>query len=75
MCFENVPCKAFYSGKNGFGTALRLRIHSKPQPLLQKTCLFDAFQTLAAYVCFGPRRQADAHVRGPKATLVFYFKK
>ena len=67
--------RLFIVEKMGLERLLDYGIHSKPQPLLQKTCLFDAFQTLATYVCFGPRRQADAHVRGPKATLVFYFKK
>ena len=40
MFFENLPCKALYSGKMGFGMAPRqCEICSKPQPLLQKTCL------------------------------------
>jgi len=35
VCFENVPCKALYSEKRGFGTAPRqCDIHSKPQSLL-----------------------------------------
>ena len=47
MCFENVQGKALYSGKMGFGTApRRYMIHSKPQPLLQKTYLFHASETL-----------------------------
>ena len=51
MCFENVQGKALYSGKMGFGTApRRYMIHSKPQPLLQKTCLSYAFETLTVYV-------------------------
>ena len=37
--------------KMGFGTTLkRYEIYSKPQPLLQKTCIFYAFKTLAACV-------------------------
>ena len=62
--------------KMGFEMApRRCGIHSKPQPLLQKTCIFHASETLAAYVGFGPRTQATAHIRGSRATLVIYFQK
>ena len=30
---------------------------------------------MPTYACFGPRTQATVHVRGPRATLVFYFQK
>ena len=53
----------------------RCEIHSKPQPLLQRTCLFHAFEALAAYACFGPCMQAATQVHGLRATLVFYFQK
>ena len=56
MCFENLPCKALYSGKMGFGMAPRqCEICSKPQPLLQKTCLSYASKTLVAYAGCDPR--------------------
>ena len=43
--------RLFIVEKMGFGTTpRRCEIHSKPQPLLQKTCLSYAFKTLAAYV-------------------------
>ena len=36
--------------KMGFGmTSRQCGIHSKPQPLLQKTCLFNTSETLAMY--------------------------
>ena len=60
----------------GFGMApRRCGIHSKPQPLLQKTCIFHASETLAAYAgmcqhthafptytCFGPRTWVKGHI-------------
>ena len=47
MCFENVPC---IIEKVGFGMApKRYGIRSKPQPLLQKTCLSYVFETLVTY--------------------------
>ena len=50
--------------KMGFGTTpRRCGIHSKPQPLLQKTRLFHASETLAMYakMCFCTH--ALVHVR------------
>ena len=42
--------RLFIVEKMGFGMApKRCGIHSKPQSLLQKTCLFYASKTLAAY--------------------------
>ena len=76
MCFENVPCKAFIVEKTGLGIApIRCGIHSKPQRLLQKNCLFHAFKTLVAYARLCLLTQVDAHVCGPRATSVFYFSK
>ena len=64
MCFENVPCKAFYNEKMGFGTTpRRCGIHSKPQPLLQKTCLSYASEIIAAYTRLCLRMHALARVR------------
>ena len=58
----------------GFRTALRrCKIHSKPQPLLQKTCLSYASETLAAYAGMCMHTQALAHIRRPRATLVILF--
>ena len=69
MCLENVPCKAFYSGKNEVGTApKRCGIHSKPQPLLQKTCLSYAFKTLAAYTTMCLCTHALARIRSLRLT-------
>ena len=48
--------------KIGFGTAPRqCGIYSKPQVLLQKTCLFHAFETLAAYARCCPSTWAERH--------------
>ena len=68
--------RLFTVEKMGFRMAPKqCRIHSKPQPLLQKTLPFHASETLAVYACFGPRTQAIAYIRGPRATLVIYFQK
>ena len=57
--------------KMGFGMApRRCGIHSKPQPLLQKTCIFHAFETLAAYAKMCLCMHALAHVRRPLPTYV-----
>ena len=64
MCFENVSGKAFYSEKMGFGMVHRqCEIHSKPQPLLQKTCISYTSETLAMYVGMCLRTHALAYVR------------
>ena len=83
MCFENIPCKALHSGKMGFGTApRRCGIHSKPRTLLQKTCLFYVFETLAKYARVCLRTHAVAHIHKLLPTYVgrgplwsFYFQK
>ena len=55
--------------KMGFGIVPRqCGIRSKPQPLLQKTCLSYAFKTLAAYTGMCLRTQALAHIRKPLPT-------
>ena len=77
MCFENVPCKVLYSEKMGFGMApRRCEIHSKLQPLLQKTCLLY----VSAYTEVCLRMHALDHVckllptymgRGPLWSFIF----
>ena len=68
--------------KMGFGTASKqCEIHSKPQPLLQKTCSFYVSETLAAYARVCLHTHALTHVqavatyvgRGPLWS--FYFQK
>ena len=69
--------------KMGFRVApKRYKIHSKPQPLLQKTCFSYASKTLVVYggMCF--HTHALACVRKPQCTYVgwgplwsFYFQK
>ena len=55
--------------KIGFGMASRrCEIHSKPKSLLQKTCMFYIFETLAAYVGECLRTHALAHVSRPLLT-------
>jgi len=69
--------------KMGFETALRqCGIYSKPQPLLQKTCLFYVSETLAAYIGVCLRTHALAHICKLLPTYVgwwplwsFYFQK
>ena len=68
--------------KMGFRmTPIQCGIHSKSQPLLQKTCfyyyflLLYIFETLAAYAGVCLRVHTLAHVRELKATLVIYFQK
>ena len=65
--------------KIGFGIAPRLcEIHFKPQPLLQKTCIFHASKPQmrtqeCAYVCM--LWPTYTHIRGPRATLIIFFQK
>ena len=55
----------------GFRAALRrYGIHSKPQPLLQKTCFSYASKTLAVYVGMCLRMHALACVHKPQRTYV-----
>ena len=50
--------------KMGFGTAPKCcGIHSKPQSLLQKICLFHASETLVAYAGMCLRTHTLAHIR------------
>jgi len=57
--------------KMGFVVApRRCKIHSKPQPLLQKTYISYAFKTLAAYAGMCLRMEALAHVRRPQPMCV-----
>ena len=55
----------------GLGTApKRCKIHSKPQPLLQKICLFYISETLAMYARECLHMHALAHVRKPLPTYM-----
>ena len=61
--------KLFIVEKMGFGTApRRCEIHSKPQSLLQKTCLSYVFETLAMYARTCLHTLALACVRKPQLT-------
>ena len=76
MCLKMYHVRLFIVEKMGFGTTPRqCKIHSKPQPLLQKTCISYAFETLAvtqecvcvcmlwsAYIGHGPHTQAEGHL-------------
>ena len=48
----------------------RCEIHSKPQPLLQKTCIFHASKTLATYAGMCLCTHALAHVCKPLPTYI-----
>ena len=48
----------------------RYKIHSKPQPLLQKTCFSYASKTLVVYVGMCLRMHALACVHKPQRTYV-----
>ena len=76
MCFENVPCKALYSRKNGVWNGSQTMWDSfQTSAIIEKTCLFYTSETLAvcARVCLST--QAAAHICGPSATLVIYLQK
>ena len=63
--------KLFIMEKMRFGIAPRwCGIHSKPQPLLQKNCLFYASETLATYVGLCLHTLALAYVRKLLPTYV-----
>ena len=51
-------------------TSRRCGIHSKSQPLLQKTSLFHALETLIAYAGMCLRMHDLAHVRRPLLTYM-----
>ena len=69
--FENVPCKSFIVEKMEFGmTPKQCGIHFKPQPLLQKTSLIYASETLTTYARMCLCTHALVCVRMPRATLV-----
>ena len=81
--FENIPCKAFYSGKNwvwngsqtmwdSFQTSV---IIAKNFPFLCLWNLGSVHKSVPAYACFDPRTQAAAHICGPRATFVILFPK
>ena len=67
--------RLFIVEKMGFGMApKRCEIHSKPQPLLQKTCLPYASKTLVAYaMCL--RMHALAHICRPRLTYTDWAQK
>ena len=68
--------RLFIVEKIRFGTApRRCGIHSKPQPLLQKTCISYASETLATYARMFMRTQAATHIYRPMTTLVILFPK
>ena len=83
LSFKNVPCKAFYSWKNGLWNGSRqCGIHCKLQPLLHKTCLSYASETLVAYKGMCSHMHALACIRRPRPTYTsrgplwsFYFQK
>ena len=64
LCVSKIYHVRFYIvEKMGFGMSPRwCKIHSKPQPLLQKTFLFYIFETLVAYAGVCLRTHALAHV-------------
>ena len=73
---KNIPCKAFYSEKNGFGTTLkRCEIHS----IIAKNLHFSYFwnpscvcKNVLAYACFGPRTRAEGHFGNLISKIDFY---
>ena len=63
--------RLYIAEKMGFRmTPIQCGIHSKSQPLLQKTFLFYAFETLAAYRRTCLRTHALARVRKLRPTYV-----
>ena len=76
MCLKMYYVRLFIAEKMGFRAApKRCGIHSKPQSLLQKTCLSYVSESLAVYTRMCLRMQALAHVCRPMATLVILFLK
>ena len=67
MCVLKIyHIRHFIVEKMGFGTALKqCGIHSKSQPLLQKTCLFHASKTLAMHTGMCQCTHALAHEHKP----------
>ena len=70
LCFLKMyHVRLFIIEKMGFGmTPKQCGIRSKPQPLLQKTCLSYTFETLAIYARMCLRTHALACVHKPRLT-------
>ena len=63
--------RLFIVEKIGFRTApKRCEIHSKPQPLLKKTCIFHTFETLVVYVGMCLCTHTLTHIRRLLPTYV-----
>ena len=66
MFLKKYHVRLFIVEKIGFGAAPKqCGIHSKPQPLLQKTFISYASETLAGCVGSCLRTHAVAHIRRP----------
>ena len=83
MYFENTPCKAFYSGKNGvWNDSQTMWDLFQTSAIIAKNLYFLCFwnpscvrRNVPAYTCFSLRTQAMTHVHRLRATLVILFPK
>ena len=80
---ENIPCNAFYSGKNGVWNGSQMMWDSFQTSAiiaenLHFLCLWNpsyVCMSVPTHACFGLHTQAAAHVRGLRAILVILFPK
>ena len=83
MSFENVPCKALYSGKKGVWNGSQTMWDSfQTLTIIVENFYFLCFwnpscvrKRIFAYTCFRPRTQTTAHICGSRVTLVILFPK
>ena len=62
MCFENIPCKAFYSGKNGVWNDSQRMWDSETLAAYSRVCLHThALARVSAYAGYNPRTWAERH--------------
>ena len=82
VCFENIPCKAFYSVKKGFGTIpKRCGIRSKSQHKCKKLALYSFWKSLYVrkigpmYACRKLCAQVDSCMRIVRVSFGLIFQK
>ena len=83
VSFENVPCRAFYKGKNGVWNSSQMMWDSfQISTIIVENLHFLYFwnpscvhRIMPVYTCFGTRTQDATHICRSRATLVILFPK
>ena len=83
VSFENVPCKALYSGINGVWNGFQMMWDSfQTSAIIVENLYFLYFwnpsyvrMSMLTHACFGPCTQDATHIRRQRAILIIYFQK